>query len=282
MKKLTTLVLFSLFAFDAQAIDLTKIQVQLGQMSFQNNKGSGVLNNLLLETDGGLQQSVDSSASATASKIEISRQGKTVKVNTGAMNIAMKNANELLTKLHVLQISKLSVAMTASQHQFNVGSAHLSHESTGEINVEGLNMVCNQKSTGALDFSQVVEHCLVRSSAQAEQLEIPDMNSFLVESFLGVPIQPENDVLQTVKDLELEITKGDYEISLRVKGIPLVKLKSHGNIKADMLKKRATIRIDKVKLGFIGVTDIVMNQLKKKLPPENFRVEPPYIFAWWE
>lgn len=107
------------------------------------------------------------------------------------------------------------------------------------------------------------------------------MDSFFIESFVGVPIQPESDVLQTLKEMELEITKGDFDMSLKIKGIPLVKLKADGNIKADMNNKRATIRIDKVKLGFVGVTDIVMKQLKKKLPPENFRVEPPYIYATW-
>ena len=281
MKKLTTLVMFSLFSLNVQAIDMTKIQVQLGQMNFQNNKGSGVLNNLLLETDGGLSQSADSSAAAVATKVELSRQGKTVKVNTGAMNIVMKNANDMLTKIQAMQISKLSVSMGAGQHQFSVGSAHLSHESTGEIMAEDLNAVCMYKSTGALDFSKVVDQCLAKSSMRAERLEIPDMNSFFEESLFGVPLQPESDVLQTVKDLEMEITKGDFEMSLKIKGIPLVRLKSLGNIKADMVKKRATIRVDKVKLGFIGVTDIVMSQLKKKLPPENFRVESPYIFVTW-
>lgn len=281
MKKLTTLVLFSLYALNAQAIDITKIQVQLGQMNFHNNKGSGVLNNLLLETDEGLQQSTNSTQAAVASKVELSRQGKTVKVNTGTINIVMKNANEMLTKLQEMQISKLSVSMGSSQHQFSVGSAHLNHESTGEISAEDLTAVCTHKSTGALDFAQVVDQCLAKSSMRAERLEIPDMNSFFEESLLGVPLQPESDVLQTVKDLEMEITKGNFEMSLKIKGIPLVRLKSLGNIKTDMAKKRATIRVDKVKLGFIGVTDIVMNQLKKKLPPENFRVESPYIFVTW-
>jgi len=281
VKKLTPLVMFSLFALNAQAIDITKIQVQLGQLDFQNNKGSSVLNNLVLETDGGLSQSADSSAAAVATKVDLSRQGKTVKVNTGAMNIIVKNANDLLTKIQEMQISKLSVAMGSSQHQFSVGSARLSHESTGEINAEDLNVVCIHKSTGALDFSKVVDQCLVKSSMRAERLEIPDMNSFFEESLLGVPLQPESDVLQTVKDLEMEITKGDFEMSLKIKGIPLVRLKSLGNIKTDMAKKRATIRVDKVNLGFIGVTDIVMNQLKKKLPPEHFRVESPYIFVTW-
>lgn len=281
MKKLTTLALFSLFTLNAQAIDITKIQVQLGQMNFQNNIGSGVLNNLLLETDMGLQQSTNSTEAAAASKIELSRQGKTVKVNTGAMNIVMKNANDMLTKLQELQLSKLNVSMGASQHQFSVGSAHLSHESTGEIIAEEVNAVCTHKSTGALDFSQVVDQCLAKSSMRAARLEIPDMNSFFEESLLNVPIQPESDILQTVKDLELDFAKGDFEMSLKIKGIPLVRLKSLGNIKTDMTKKRATIRVDKVKLGFIGVTDIVMNQLKKKLPPENFRVESPYIFVTW-
>ena len=281
MKKLTTLVSLSLFAFNAYAIDLTKIQVQLGQMSFQNNKGSGVLNNLSIEADGGLQQNTDTSTAAVATKIEFSRKGKTVSVNTGAMNISVKNANELLTKMEEVQISKLNLSMGVGQHQLSLGSANISHQSTGDINAEGLSVVCANKTSGALDFSKVADQCLAKSSIQAEQLEIPDMNFFFQESFLGLSLQPESDVLQTVKDLEMEITKGDFQLSLKVKGIPLVRLKALGNIKTDIEKRQATIRIDKVKLGLIGVTDIVMNQLKKKLPPENFRVEPPYIFATW-
>lgn len=277
----TTLALLFL-AVNSFALDISKVSVQLPQFNFQNNKGSGVLQNLSVETDWGVEQSYVTPTAANPTKFDISREGKTVKAGMAALNITMKNANELLTKLHSAQIQKLNVELAAGNvHQFGVGLVDLSHESTGDIHAEGLAMTCYHKKGTGVSFLMIVDECLVKASARADTFEVPDMDSFFVESFIGVPIQPESDVLQTLKELELEITKGDFDMSLKIKGIPLVKLKSYGNIKADMNNKRATIRIDKVKLGFVGVTDIVMKQLKKKLPPENFRVEPPYIYATW-
>jgi hypothetical protein len=281
VNKLTTLGLL-LFAVNSYALEINKVNLQLPQFSFQSNKGSGVLQNLTLETDGGLEQSYAQPTATVATKFDITREGKTVKVGLSALNITMKNANELLTKLHSAHIQKLNVQLAnGSSHQFTADLVDLSHEATGDIHAEGLSMTCQHKKGKGVSFSMIVDECLVKASARAEVFEVPDMNSFWMESMVDVPIQAENDILQTIKDLELEITKGDFDLTLKVKDIPLVKLKSYGNIKANMDKKRATIRVDKIKLGFIGVTDLVMKQLKKKLPPENFRVEPPYIYATW-
>ncbi|WP_409479519.1 hypothetical protein [Pseudobdellovibrio sp. HCB154] len=282
MKKTITALALLFFSVNSFALDINKVSVQLPQFNFQNNKGSGVLQKLSLETDWGVDQSYVAPTAATSTKFDISREGKAVKFGMAAVNVTMKNANDLLTKLHSANVQKLNVELAAGNvHQFGVGLVDLSHESTGDIHAEGLTMTCQHKKGTGVSFSMIVDECLVKSTAHADMFEVPDMDSFFIESFIGVPIQPESDVLQTLKEMELEITKGDFDMSLKIKGIPLVKLKADGNIKADMNNKRATIRIDKVKLGFVGVTDIVMKQLKKKLPPENFRVEPPYIYATW-
>lgn len=282
MKKSTTVLAFLLFAVNSYALDINKVSVQLPQFNFQNNKGAGILQSLSLETDWGVDQSSVTPMATTPTKFDISRDGKTVKVSMAAFNVTMKNANEVVTKLHSAQIQKLNVDLAAgSIHQLSLGLVDLSHDVTGDIHAEGVTAKCQHKKGTGVSFSMIVDECLIKSTIHADIFEVPDMDSFFVESFIGVPIQPESDVLQTLKELELEFTKGDFDMSLKVKGIPLVKVKADGHITADMDAKRATIRIDKVKLGFIGVTDIVMKQLKKKLPPENFRVEPPYIYANW-
>ncbi len=282
MKTVTTALALLFFAVNSYALDINKVSVQLPQFNFQNNKGSGVLQKLSLETDWGVDQNYVAPTATASTKFDIAREGKTVKFAMAAVNVTMKNANELLTKLHSADVQKLNVELAAGNtHQFGAGLIDLSHESTGDIHAEGLAMTCQHKKGTGVSFSMIVDECLAKSTAHADMFEVPDMDSFFIESFIGVPIQPESDVLQTLKEMELEITKGDFDMSLKIKGIPLVKLKADGNIKADMNNKRATIRIDKVKLGFVGVTDVVMKQLKKKLPPENFRVEPPYIYASW-
>lgn len=282
MKKLTTLALL-FFSVNSLALDINKVQIQLPQMSFQNHKGSGVLHNLSLETDGGVEQNYEAAPEATTSmRFDLNRDGKTVKFSMAPLNFTMKNAGDLLIKLQTTQIQKLNLELAnGNVHRLAADLMNLSHESTGTVYAEDLVMTCQHKKGTPVSFSMVIDECLVKSSVRAGVFEVPDADSFFVESFIDVPIKPESDALQTLKDLELDITKGDFDMSLKIKGIPLVKLKSYGNIKADMDKKRATIRIDKVKLGFIGVTDIVMKQLKKKLPPENFRVEPPFIYATW-
>ena len=283
MKSLTTAIGLLLLAVNSYAIDVNKVSVQLQNFNFQNNKGSGVLQNLSLVTDWGVETNyVTPNATAAPTKFDLSREGATVKFGLAALNVTMKNANDLLTKLHSADIKNLNVELASGNvHQFGVASVDLSHDSTGEIHAESLAMTCQHKKGTGVSFSMLVDECLVKATAHADVFEIADAESFFLESFIGVPIQPESDVLQTIKDLDLEITKGDFDLSLKVKGIPLVKLKAFGNIKANMDNKRATIRIDKVKLGFVGVTDIVMKQLKKKLPAENFRVEPPFIYASW-
>lgn len=280
---LVTVIGLSVFAFNSHALDINKVQLQLPQLNFSNSKGSGVLQNLSVETDGGLEQNYTPAPMAqAASKFEISRSGKTVKFGMAALNFTMKNASDLLVKLETAQVQKLNVELAnGGLHQFTAGLLDLNHASTGIVHAEGLAMTCQHKKGTPVSFSMLVDECLVKSSLRAEVFEVPDAESFFIESFIDVPIKPETDVLQTLKDLELDIVKGNYNLSLKVKGIPLVKLKSEGNIKAEMNNKRAVIRIDQVKLGFIGVTDIVMKELKKKLPPENFRVEPPYIYATW-
>lgn len=265
------------------AASMTKVQMNVPQMSFQNNKGTGSLQNMAFELDGGLNQNLGTESSAASVRIDLVRSGRTLKAAAGPLSLTMQNATDLLVKLNYFDIAKLNLNMgSQDRHHLTAVKLNLSHQAIGEMNAEDLAVKCQHKDTYIVDIPQIVAGCLSQSTIRAERLEVPDMNTFWEESFFGLPQLLDPEFLQTAKDLELEITKGDFDLSLKLKGIPLLRLRGYGNIKADMANKTATIRVDKVKYGLLGVTDIVMSQLKKKLPPENFRVESPYIYATWK
>lgn len=268
----------------SQAFVAKSISLNLPELKYSANKGAGVINSLSINLDAQSEdnysfQSVPKVISPA--KIELSREDKTFNMSVGPVAMTMQNINGLLTKLNTFEIKKLDVSFgDKNQHLIRIGSAGLSHASIGEMAVEGLQLNCLHKQANMPDIQGLINECLVKSSAQAERLEIPDMNNFWIESLFDItPLFEE--LFQTFKDFEMQISQGNFDMSLKIKGLPLARVKGEGHIKAELAAKKVTIRLDKVKFGLLPVTDLVMSQLKKKLPPENFRVEPPYIYATW-
>jgi hypothetical protein len=284
MKKSSLIVFFALMSQSAFAFSVKSISLSVPELKYSANKGTGTLNSLVVNLDAQSSEDYIFQTVPTVlspAKIEFSREDKTFKINIGPVALAMQNINALLTKLNTLSLSKLDVAFgEKKQHAFRIGAAELSHTSIGDFMVEDLKLNCTHKQTDMPDIQGLLDECLIKSTLQAERLEIPDMNNFWVESLFNVTPWFE-ELFQAFKDFEMQMAQGNFDMSLKVKGLPFARVKGEGHLKPELAAKKVTIRIDKIKFGLLPVTDLVMSQLKKKLPPENFRVEPPYIYATW-
>lgn len=286
MKFSILIFVLSFFSQQVFAVSFSRLQTSVPSLSFQNNKGTGTLQNLAFEMDTNLNLTAFAPPEPTPPlKIELIREGKDFKIIFGTISFNIKNASDSLLKLNTLQISKLAADLgPQSKHLFKVSDLYLNHESIGEMHVEDASVDCHHQEPNIRDFPQALSECLIKSNTTIEELEVPDMESFFHEALFAItPLANlEEELFQKIRDFELNIEKGDFNMNLKVKGMPLARLKAYGHIDANMAAKQATVRVDKIKYGLFGVTDIVMSQLKKKLPPENFRVEPPYIYVTWK
>lgn len=268
---------FVFVSLNASAFSATKFELNIPQISFQNNKGAGNLQNLSIEMDGGLSQSISPQAVPRAlAKVDIFRSGKTLKISSGVLGFVLQNSPNVLLKLNSFQFEKLNLKLGTPAHDIKIGVVKMDHQAIGEFNADGLAMNCHHADSTIQDIPQLVSGCLIKATISADRLEIPEMNLFWEETFSEVTPQFESS--QTFNDFDMNINKGDFVMNLKLKFMPFAKVHGFGNIKVDMTAQTATVRIDKFKFGILPVTDLVMSQLKKKLPPERFRVEPPYIY----
>lgn len=60
MRNLISTTALSLITLNVSAFSMTGVQANIPQMTYQNNKGIGAIQNLLITIDGGLSQTISS------------------------------------------------------------------------------------------------------------------------------------------------------------------------------------------------------------------------------
>ena len=256
---------------------ITKAQISIPQLIFQNNKGSGSIQNISLETDGLSTQALVPTVTATA-PLTLSRNGKSVNVAAGVFNLALQTAPNFLLQLNSMDLEQLVTDIGSNaQLQLKAQVLKMDHQSFGQVDAESVSIACAH-SSGPIGMDQVVTDCLNRSTISMGAFQLPNTSQFWLDTMVLAPKTTQENAQQTINDMDMTMNQGNFDLSMKVQGVPFAKIHATGNAKMDTTAQVATIRIDEVKYGVIPITGLVMDQLKKKLPADQFRVVPPYVY----
>jgi hypothetical protein len=81
----------------------------------------------------------------------------------------------------------------------------------------------------------------------------------------------------SIKNLDLRINAGKFELSADVKAQISGEAKANGTMKYDQPTKKLTVKISEVKFGFLDVTSRVFDELEKQ-ESNSFKVSKPYLY----
>lgn len=144
-------------------------------------------------------------------------------------------------------------------------------DSDSKMTVQNFSAQCS-RSNGEDVFEQVVMGCLHKGLIKVSSFESRSVDAFV--SLLSDDVGTEGT---HVRSLNLSIDKKSFSLSANAKFGVNGTLRGKGTIDVDYLNKKAVIRVNEVKFGFLNITGKFFSEIEK-LDVEGMEVRKPYIY----
>lgn len=181
----------------------------------------------------------------------------------------MKNAQEI--KLSAFNLSFAdTVSLTMTSAIFNSPEKN--------IDLSNMNLACDRISTFPEVMDQVISGCIQKMTLKTSGLTT-DGEAGFDQALMKAIDESHDEILGgvSIKNLNLKVTSGKFELSAEVKAQISGTAKGTGTIKYEAVAKKLTVKISEIKFGFLDVTSQVFDELKKQ-ESSTLKVSKPYIY----
>jgi|GEM_PF-5328689 len=252
----------------AYSLDIQSLNVDLQELQFKGDKGNGLVRSLEVEMNE------KNMLASPAYPIQIIKTGSVIKIKTLGITMTWNDIPSWLQGSVDLDLTNTQIYLgIANDHSFKLETLNLNQPELGSVTIRGIEATCQNSLRRRPLIKQLPQDCLKKANIKASELNIPMLNNFLSAILVNQSTpQVANNILVDVED-------NKYQLSLNPSIVLGPGVYSYGEVEEfDDVKKTIKLRIDSVKFGYLPITPIVFKELKKRLPPEKFKVERPYIY----
>lgn len=260
--------LVSLFMTSMAWGQVSQVNIKNFNFNYQAPQGDGTADSFSYQ-----QKVVD------AQKVHVEKIGEDFKIlleGVENQELTFKDAPDLMKNAEVMKLSafNLSFANTVS---LTMASA-IFNSPDKNIDLKNLNLACDRISTFPEVMDQLISGCIQKMSLKTSGLAT-DGESGLDQALMKAIDETHDEVLGgvSIKNLNLKVNGGKFELSADVKAQISGTAKGTGTIKYEAAAKKLTVKVSEVKFGFLDVTSQVFDELKKQ-ESATLKVSKPYIY----
>jgi len=283
MKKLFLLLAVFLFSTAGFSADLRHLKIRLLNVEYDGSHGyaeasvlDAALGSTTIETNG--------------YHLDVSKLDGSMTFDKGDTKIILNDiGNGLFGSLGVLRVNNLnldyvnsgmlalnfdSVAMQAGDGVHEMGKLDLKCKSTSTRNGDIFSFLTPCTEYGVLFMPEFL-FSPESSKSRQDAFALNEFEQMYIEE--GHKISAKGLLPDRIKDLLINIKDNRFTLNGKVKILFNLKLKGNGSIRYHEQSEELEVRVDKVKVGIIGITKTVLKKLKEaKL--KNIRVSGNSIF----
>lgn len=268
MKSLLACLLFSTAALAAPLSG----EVQDFNFNYSDPKGSGSAS-VFQMSEGFLDEGV---------KVDLEKKDNVFFINvSGAhnQNFEFKDAPSVMTSAKDMAIEGFNLSLKDSL-SMSVADATFDSEKDS-LNLKNLALNCSRDSSSTEVMDQLLNGCIQKMGLKSAEFSSTSNKSqaalLMVAQAMSRAVGNKSRGGVTIKSMDLKINAGKYDLSADLRAQISGRVKSNGVMSYDKTSGVLTVRINEVKLGILGVTGQVFNELKKN-ESEKFKVKQPNIF----
>lgn len=207
--------------------------------------------------------------------VEVHRTDEALKLESPFFSLFWNNPMELFHNMESLDGKKMNLSIGRLHHTAHALHLTAGPEGQGEYKFDHVSMECKGSSLSPELQTRLMEDCRERMNLVAKKVDVP-IDSILVDLLGQLPKGPlEMDV--PADHLKLTSDNGDFSLVLYLKYYIYAGFRTWGHVSFEDNNKIMLIRVDKIKFGYLPVTQVVMSELKKRINHPSITVEPPYI-----
>jgi hypothetical protein len=283
MKIIISLILISLLNPSAFA-GVEQISIQDFSFHYDGHNGQGNFSKVALNTD-----TIDFNAEdyhvdliKHQNHMIIAKADTKVKLQTVEGDMLSSLGQIVIDDLsvNIIQNRKLSIALTRADieigdgtHQFN--NLRLKCLSSPSRNGDVLSFLLPCMKNGYFSIPEI---------ALSKESKSSMIEAFAIETFIlkylneSEDFKPSGLAPKKLKDIKLKVTNNNFTLNAKVKILFNLKVKGAGKIYYHTQNSELEIYLDKIKVGFIGITNKVLKAVKKA-NMKNVRVSGHSIFV---
>lgn len=258
---------FALLSTTALAQDI-RVKIEDFSFTYDDPKGSG---------EATLFEHNQRGAEGVTVEVEKIDEAMNFKVS-GSENheFTLKDAPDVVMKARSMTVDDLDLS-----YQDQLSFSVLEGEFLGaddELRLKDFKLNCNKDLTQELPENQLILGCLQKMSVKSQSFSQAAVDDGFVRAMtksLAAVAGTRGDL--SIRDLEFKVTGGKYDLAADVKAQVSGKAKSNGNLSYDPKTATLTIKISEVKFGFLNVTGMVFDELKKN-ENDKMKVKQPNVY----
>lgn len=213
-----------------------------------------------------------------AQKVHVEKIGEDFKIlleGVENQELTFKDAPDLIKNAQSIKLSgfNLSFANTATM---TLGSA-VFNSPDKNVDLKNLNLACDRVAAFPEVMDQVISGCIQKMTLKTTGLSTDGEG--VDQALMKALDESHDEVLGGVgvKNLNLKVNAGKFELSAEVKAQISGTAKASGTLKYEAAVKKLTVKISEVKFGILDVTSQVFDELKKQ-ESATLKVSKPYIY----
>jgi hypothetical protein len=260
--------LFSLFMTSMAWGQVSQVSIKNFNFNYQAPQGDGTAESFSYQ-----QKLVDTQ------KVHVEKIGDDFKfIFEGVENqeLTLRDAPDLMKSAQQIKMSAFNLSFASSVSLSAVSAIFNSPDKN--IDLKNLNLACNRISTFPEVMDQVINGCIQKMSLKTAALTT-DGESGFDQALMKAIDETHDEILGGVgiKNLNLKVTGGKFELSTEVKAQISGTATATGTIKYEAPVKKLTVKISEVKFGFLDLTSKVFDELKKQ-ESATLKVSKPYVY----
>lgn len=259
------LLLLSLFSYSCFA-GLNKVSIQDLNLDYVSPRGTGDF----------VKFSLDLSLIPQSFPLEIENVEGRYVLRTPMADLTWSDPGEFLLGIEELKTRKVSADLGKNKHSL-IGEEFSVKFKDGEYKLKGLKAECEGESEHASLDGRLLEDCREKLLLSTLRAETPG-DFILLDILKDLPLPlPLDDMDETLEGFYLTSHKGDVFLYFLTRVVVKAGLRAWGKIDFEDNLGTAVIKVNLIRFGILPVTNVVMNELKKRIKNPNVVVNPPYI-----
>ncbi|MGE3611382.1 MAG: hypothetical protein AB7I27_17440 [Bacteriovoracaceae bacterium] len=209
--------------------------------------------------------------------IEMEKVNNTYVLRTPVMDIEW-SVGQILLDMEKIVSQKISLDIGGNDNFVEGEKFSFKPKDHGDYTFESFKVNCNGQSVQKNITNRMIENCVYAMSAQVNKLDIP-ADSFIIDIITGLPEKIEEEKNLPAYDLNFKVQEGKFNLYLLARYYLRAGVRVWGNIEFKDDFQRAIIRVDQIKVGYVSMTQFIMNQMRSRIKNPKIKIEPPYIYV---
>jgi hypothetical protein len=249
---------------------LNKLAIENLDLNYISPKGTGEFEKLII----GLSMEKKNFPQQPRYPVEILRQEDSFELSSPFVELQWLNPLAFFHNMTAASTDKLNFKLGSYEHYLVARKLKFTPDGQGEFTFSKAELHCKGDSLDNDPVQRLMLDCRQKMTATIHQLELP--LNFLTEIADQLPdIPTEIDV--PANDFGFNMENGNFYSHLRIKYYVRAYLRTWGHLRYEDDGKTIAIRIDQVKYGILPVTNLVMNELRRRVTHPNVIINPPWI-----